>query len=184
MKSKITVFGSFVVDLMARTPSLPIPGETVKGSMFKMGAGGKGFNQCVAAHKAGADVVMCTKLGKDTFADVALNTMTALNMPKDYIFTDDTLATGIALILVDENTAQNEIVIVSGACGNITDADIAKVAPRIKESEYIRTPTKRSPRWPKTPVSRSLLTRRRISPLRQNFSPAAIWSPPTKSRQS
>ena len=137
MKSKITVFGSFVVDLMARTPSLPIPGETVKGSMFKMGAGGKGFNQCVAAHKAGADVVMCTKLGKDTFADVALNTMTELNMPKDYIFTDDTLATGIALILVDENTAQNEIVIVSGACGSITDADIAKVAPRIKESEYI-----------------------------------------------
>lgn len=137
MKSKITVFGSFVVDLMARTPSLPIPGETVKGSMFKMGAGGKGFNQCVAAHKAGADVIMCTKLGRDTFADVALNTMAQLNMPKDYIFTDNDLATGIALILVDENSAQNEIVIVSGACGNITDADIAKVTPRILESEYV-----------------------------------------------
>ena len=51
---KVTVFGSFVVDLMGRTPHLPVPGETVKGSMFKMGPGGKGFNQGVAAHKAGA----------------------------------------------------------------------------------------------------------------------------------
>ena len=96
-----------------------IDGTKMPADARKMGreaglAGGKGFNQCVAAHKAGADVAMCTKLGKDTFADVALNTMSELNMPKDYIFTDDTLATGIALILVDENTAQNEIVIVSG----------------------------------------------------------------------
>ena len=36
---KVTVFGSFVVDLMGRTPHLPVPGETVKGSMFKMGLG-------------------------------------------------------------------------------------------------------------------------------------------------
>ena len=43
---KVAVFGSFVVDLMARSPHLPVPGETVKGSMFKMGPGGKGFNQC------------------------------------------------------------------------------------------------------------------------------------------
>ena len=63
--SKAVVFGSFVVDLMARSPHLPVPGETVKGSYFKMGPGGKGFNQCVAAHKAGADVVMVTKLGRD-----------------------------------------------------------------------------------------------------------------------
>ncbi|MEG0050422.1 MAG: ribokinase, partial [Clostridia bacterium] len=54
MKEKITVFGSFVVDLMGRSPHLPVPGETVKGSFFKQGAGGKGFNQGIAAHKAGA----------------------------------------------------------------------------------------------------------------------------------
>ena len=56
MAGKVVVFGSFVVDLMARIPHLPVPGETVKGPMFKMGPGGKGFNQGVAAHKAGADV--------------------------------------------------------------------------------------------------------------------------------
>ena len=65
MGKKVTVFGSFVVDLMGRTPHLPAAGETVKGTVFKMGPGGKGFNQGVAAHKAGADVTMVTKLGRD-----------------------------------------------------------------------------------------------------------------------
>ena len=83
--SKVTVFGSFVVDLMGRTPHLPVPGETVKGSMFKMGPGGKGFNQGVAAHKAGADVTMVTKLGRDTFAGVALAAMDEIGMKKDRI---------------------------------------------------------------------------------------------------
>ena len=52
MKKKVTVFGSFVVDLMGRAPHLPVPGETVKGNFFKQGPGGKGFNQGVAAHKS------------------------------------------------------------------------------------------------------------------------------------
>lgn len=112
MKQKVTVFGSFVVDLMARTPHLPAPAETVKGSFFKQGAGGKGFNQGVAAHKAGGDVAMITKLGRDSMANVALDVMTELNMPKDFLFYNDDVATGIALIMVDENSSQNEIVIV------------------------------------------------------------------------
>ncbi len=137
MKQKVTVFGSFVVDLMARTPHLPVPAETVKGSFFKQGAGGKGFNQGVAAHKAGADVAMITKLGRDSMANVALDAMTEINMPKDYLFFNDEVATGIALILVDENSSQNEIVIVPGACSTITDEDIASVADRIKDSAYV-----------------------------------------------
>lgn len=41
MGKKVTVFGSFVVDLMGRTPHLPAAGETVKGTVFKMGPGGQ-----------------------------------------------------------------------------------------------------------------------------------------------
>ena len=137
MKQKITVFGSFVVDLMARTPHLPAPGETVKGSFFKQGAGGKGFNQGIAAHKTGADVAMITKLGRDSLAGVATDAMDAVGMPKDYLFFNDTAPTGVALIMVDENSSQNEIVIVPGACATITDADIASVEKRIKESAYV-----------------------------------------------
>lgn len=137
MKKKVTVFGSFVVDLMGRTPHLPVPGETVKGSLFKQGAGGKGFNQGIAAHKAGGDVAMITKLGRDSMAEVALGAMDDVKLSRDYLFFNDEVATGIALIMVDENTSQNEIVIVPGACATITDEDIAGVAETIKSSSYI-----------------------------------------------
>lgn len=137
MGCKVAVFGSFVVDLMGRTPHLPVPGETVKGSVFKMGPGGKGFNQAVAAHKAGADIACITKLGKDTFADVATNAMKEIGMSQDHLFFHDTAETGIALILVDETTSQNEIVIVPGACGTISKEDIASIENVIKEAEYV-----------------------------------------------
>lgn len=58
---------------MARTPYLPAAGETVRGSSFRQSAGGKGFNQGIAAHKSGGDVAMVTKLGRDSFAEVALS---------------------------------------------------------------------------------------------------------------
>lgn len=136
---KVTVFGSFVVDLMGRTPHLPVPGETVKGSMFKMGPGGKGFNQGVAAHKTGADVTMVTKLGKDSFANVALDAMKELNMKQDYVFVTEEAETGCALILVDENTSQNEIVVLLGACNTITDDEVDSLTNILKDSEYLLT---------------------------------------------
>lgn len=143
--SKVTVFGSFVVDLMGRTPHLPVPGETVKGSMFKMGPGGKGFNQGVAAHKAGADVTMVTKLGRDTFAGVALNAMDELKMKKDKILFTDDVETGAALIMVDENTSQNEIVVILGSCNTITDEEVESIADELKESEYLLTQLETNP---------------------------------------
>ena len=137
--SKVTVFGSFVVDLMGRTPHLPVPGETVKGSMFKMGPGGKGFNQGVAAHKAGADVTMVTKLGRDTFAGVALAAMDEIGMKKDKILYSDDVETGAALIMVDENTSQNEIVVILGSCDTITDEEVESISDELAQSEYLLT---------------------------------------------
>ncbi len=139
MGKKVTVFGSFVVDLMGRTPHLPAPGETVKGTVFKMGPGGKGFNQGVAAHKAGADVAMVTKLGRDTFADIALNTMKDLKMDTRRVLFSDTVETGSALIMVDEKTSQNEIVVILGACNTISDEEVDSLEDVIGESEYLLT---------------------------------------------
>ena len=104
-----------------------------------MGPGGKGFNQGVAAHKAGADLVMVTKLGKDTFGNVALETMKNLKMNADYIFQTDEAETGAALIMVDENTSQNEIVVVLGSCNQITDQEVDSLSPVLEESEYLLT---------------------------------------------
>ena len=131
MAQKVTVFGSFVVDLMARAPRLPVPGETVLGSFFKQGAGGKGFNQGIAAHKSGGNVTMITKLGRDSLAAVATDAMDGVGLSKDHLFYSETEPTGVALISVDENTSQNEIIIVPGACATISDAKTQKYHPRI-----------------------------------------------------
>ncbi len=137
MGKKVAVFGSFVVDLMARAGHLPKPGETVKGSVFKMGAGGKGFNQGIAAHKAGADVAMVTKMGRDAFADVALQVMDELSFSKEYLLYNEEVGTGSAIIMVDEQTSQNQIIIVPGACSTITAQEVDGLRPLLEKCEYV-----------------------------------------------
>lgn len=137
MDKRIVVFGSFVVDLTSRQKGLPKPGQTLLGSSFRMGAGGKGSNQAVAAHRAGADVTLVTKVGNDVFANVALDFYRNECMRTDYILRDPMKETGVALILVDEESAQNEIVVVSGACGNITPDDVKRCSPLIKNASIL-----------------------------------------------
>ena len=134
--SKVIVLGSFNVDLTGRTPHFPKQKETVMGSTFQMGPGGKGFNQGVAAHKAGAEVTMIAKIGNDAFQNVIMETMNDLNMSTDYIFKSNE-STGCALILVDENTGENQIVVLPGANYSFTKEDIDSLEPLIKEAEYI-----------------------------------------------
>lgn len=134
--SRGLVFGSFVVDLTGRADHLPVIGETVIGKDFVMGPGGKGFNQCVAAHKSGAAVDMVTKLGKDKFADVARSTMADLNMDEKYVFISEE-STGSALIMVDENTSKNKILVVPGASCDIREEDISVVANDIKNYSHL-----------------------------------------------
>lgn len=137
--SRVTVMGSFVVDLMGRAPHLPVPGETVKGIMFKMGPGGKGSNQGVAAKRSGADVNMITKLGKDGFAEIALKSFTNEGIDIKFIFQDEQYTTGTALILVDDITSENEILVTLAACDHITDEDIDKVKSTIINSKVFLT---------------------------------------------
>lgn len=137
MEKKSLVFGSFVADLMARAPHLPVPGETVKGSGFQMGPGGKGFNQAVAAFRAGADVTLAIKLGNDAFGDIAQNMMKELGMCRDYVFQSREHSTGCALIMVGEDSSQNEIVVVPGTSLSFTDAEVHLLEPVIQACEYL-----------------------------------------------
>jgi ribokinase len=137
MGKKVVVFGSFVVDLTSFSGALPLPGQTILGRSFKMGPGGKGSNQAVAAHRAGADVTLITKIGRDVFGRVALDFYEKEGMDTRYILTDESRETGVALIMVDEASAQNEIVVVSGACGNITPEDVERVQPVIEQADVL-----------------------------------------------
>lgn len=139
MKKKIVVFGSFVVDLMGRGPHLPVPGETVKSPFFKMGAGGKGFNQGVAAHKAGGDVTMVTKLGKDTFSGIATGAMEELGMDTSHLLWTEEQGTGVALIEVDETTGQNAIMVIPSACDHIEEKEVEALSGLLDEADILLT---------------------------------------------
>lgn len=135
---KAAVLGSFVVDLMALSPKLPASGETVKGRMFRMGPGGKGFNQAIAAGRAGVKISYVTKLGNDEFARIATG-MLEKESNVDFsqiIYTDDA-PTGAALITVDERTGENDIVVVTGSCDTFNDDDIEKLDRMLSSIDYL-----------------------------------------------
>ena len=54
MNAKIVVVGSLNMDLVIRSPRIPVPGETIIGGDFRTVPGGKGANQAVAAGRLGA----------------------------------------------------------------------------------------------------------------------------------
>lgn len=123
-KSKrVVVLGSFVVDLAARTISLPKKGETVIGSYFKYGPGGKGANQAVAANRLGLDVTFMTKIGTDIFGTIASDFFKKEGLYSDFILESNDFNTGIALISLDEEGANN-IIVVPGACARISDSEV------------------------------------------------------------
>jgi ribokinase len=74
---RVVILGIYVTDLTFRAERMPLIGETIAGSAFAMGPGGKGSNQAVAAARAGAHVVFCTRLGNDAFGAIARSTWAA-----------------------------------------------------------------------------------------------------------
>jgi ribokinase len=59
---EVLVVGSCNTDLISYVPELPRPGETVSGTRFKTGCGGKGANQCVMAARLGVSTAMVAKV--------------------------------------------------------------------------------------------------------------------------
>lgn len=124
MGSKVLVFGSYVQEFNSRQPGLPVPGQTIRGTGFQLGYGGKGFNQAMAAHMAGADITFVAKVGNDSFGHAAMEFFARNGMSSDRVIVDDSVGTGVALVMVDEKTCQNQIVVVPGAAEHITDQDV------------------------------------------------------------
>jgi ribokinase len=116
---------------------LPVPGQTILGSSFKSGPGGKGSNQAVAAHRCGADVRMVTKVGDDVFGTSVKDFYKKEGIDTSFFFTDPQKATGAALIMVDEKTGQNMIVVTGGACQNIANDEVEKCRPLIEGASIL-----------------------------------------------
>ena len=139
MNKNVFVLGSYVTDLCSRSTGFPEVGETIKGLAFSYGPGGKGSNQAVAAFKAGANVRFSTKVGKDIFGDKALSFYQEIGMSTDWVQIDPNAQTGAALIMVDERTSQNQIIVIGGACENISETDTKNLYQVLEESAIFLT---------------------------------------------
>ena len=118
---RITVLGSLNIDLVSYVPHHPLPGETLTASSFAVSPGGKGANQAVACAKlsqnrrtgaSSATVYMVGSVGDDSYGDLLRR-----NLSRNGVVIEGGVAvraglkTGIAIIVVDEPTGQNRIIL-------------------------------------------------------------------------
>lgn len=134
----VAVLGVFVVDLAFRAGNMPAIGETIAGSGFAMGPGGKGSNQAVAAARAGASVTFISRIGSDAFGELAMKTWEAEGISPRVTRTKDT-PTGAAFIYVHETLGDNAIIVVPGAATSLCPADIDAAADAISGSSVFVT---------------------------------------------
>jgi ribokinase len=127
MAARIAVVGSLNMDLVARSPRIPRPGETIIGGEYRHVPGGKGANQAVAAARLGAEVAMVGRLGRDAFGDQLRSNLATGGVDTSFVLQDAGIATGVALIVVDD-AGQNSIVVAAGANTRLSPADVDAAA--------------------------------------------------------
>ncbi|HEX2754719.1 MAG TPA: ribokinase [Candidatus Limnocylindrales bacterium] len=124
---KIVVVGSTMIDLVAFADRLPGPGETLVGTRFLQGFGGKGANQAVAAARFGASVAMVNAVGDDPNGRAILD-----NLAAQGVTTDDVAiargTSGVATIWVD-GAGMNRIIVIPGT-NALVAPDLAAAAVR------------------------------------------------------
>jgi len=119
---KAVVLASFNMDLVMRAERPPRPGETVQGA-FALHLGGKGFNQAVAARRAGAAVDVIGRVGDDAFGQRFLDALDRDSIGRRHVAIDAQAGTGVASIVVDA-TGENAIIQAPQANRRMTAADI------------------------------------------------------------
>jgi ribokinase len=134
--TRIAVVGSTNVDLVTYVKRMPVRGETIEAPRFEMNHGGKGANQAVAAAKLGAEVVFVSAVGDDMFGEGALGNLARLGVDTTYVRRVPNQASGVATILVEPN-GENSIIIVKGANGDVSPADVERAGEALKRCDLI-----------------------------------------------
>ena len=134
---KIVVIGSSNTDMVVTAPKIPAPGETILGNKFSIIAGGKGANQSVAAARAGGNVTFIAKVGNDDFGRNSVTGFKADNIDTSYICIDPVNPSGIAIIIVEEGSGQNSIVVAGGSNRSLSIDDIKAADKLISEADVV-----------------------------------------------
>jgi ribokinase len=135
-KALIVVVGSANMDLTTFTDAIPRPGETLFGTRFDLGFGGKGANQAVAAALSGARVQMVARVGRDLFGPATIKNFRARGVGARHVRTVKGQSSGVAPIFVDAS-GQNRILVVKGANDALTPKAVGKASRLLKRADRI-----------------------------------------------
>ena len=136
MAGKIMVVGSLVYDLVVWVPYFPRQGETLLASQFKMYAGGKGFNQAVAARRCAAQVSMLGKVGVDQFGDAFLELLDREGIDHHCVIRDASTATSLGIPMINPQ-GENCIIGVPRANTLVTPAEVGQAVDFILQHELL-----------------------------------------------
>ena len=131
--SKIICFGSLNIDKVYQVPHIVRPGETLSGTAFEVGCGGKGGNQSVALGRAGAKAMHAGCVGSD--GTVLIDNLQKSGVDTSLIRIVDQ-PTGHAIIQVDSD-GQNSIILFPGANHAVTEDMIDQVIAAAEPGDYI-----------------------------------------------
>jgi len=131
MRHDIIILGVFMADTTYRAPRLPKMGETLRGDGFALGPGGKGSNQAVAAAKAGGKTGFVTRIGADSFGQMAQDMWQAAGVASLAIIDPDK-PTGAACVMIDSTTGDNAIIIAPGSAEALCPADLMGLRDKIE----------------------------------------------------
>lgn len=137
-QGRVAILGVFVADASYRASRQPEMGETILGSSFSLGPGGKGSNQSVAAARVGGDVSFITRLGQDEFAKMAFAMYKEEGITPHIEQLADSY-TGSAYIFLDEKTGNNAIIVCPGAATTIDKAYVQSLSDVITSAEVFIT---------------------------------------------
>jgi ribokinase len=132
----IAVFGSINTDVTAYSDRLPRPGETLHGSRYLTGLGGKGANQAAAAARLGAGAKLIGRVGQDHFGMSALEHLKSFGVDVGHVTIDAANPTGIAIINVDRR-GENFITVIAGANFAIDATDVEKASTSLAQAQVL-----------------------------------------------
>ncbi|HEY9874712.1 MAG TPA: ribokinase, partial [Candidatus Obscuribacterales bacterium] len=122
----VIVFGSINMDIVARSPRLPVKGETLLGHDFFTAPGGKGANQAVATARLGVPTHLVGRLGGDSFGRELLSSLQGSGVETNGVLVDEDAHSGVAVIAVAD-AGENHIIIVRGANGRVNQEDVDRL---------------------------------------------------------
>lgn len=124
VKSIISIVGSLNYDLVTFTDAVPQGGETYKANTFESHLGGKGLNEAIATARltgenADIKIRMIGNVGDDSFGKELNSALKEAGVDSSYVKVVANKSSGVAVIIVEQDSGENRILITPGANGEL-----------------------------------------------------------------